>query len=146
MSALHAGPSRLLARWSHVEGRLMRTVFVAMLGAACATAAMAQMQNTGPLNQDLRPLASFSSITNQAERSRALFGEIAKVLTHPRCMNCHPAGEHPLQGADRHEHMPPAFRGEGGVGIAGLSCSTCHTEKNFTLVGTDAGFKSIPGH
>ena len=122
----------------------MRTVFLAVLGGACATAAIAQMQNTGPLNRDLRPPSSFSSITNQPERSRALFGEIAKVLTHPRCMNCHPAGEHPLQGADRHEHMPPAWRGDGGTGIAGALCSSCHTEKNFTLVGTDAGFKSIP--
>ena len=124
----------------------MRTVFLAVLGAACVTAVMAQMQNTGPLNRDLRPLSSFSSITNQPERSRALFGEIAKVLTHPRCMNCHPAGEHPLQGADRHEHMPPAWRGDGGTGIAGALCSSCHTEKNFTLVGTGATYKSIPGH
>jgi hypothetical protein len=61
-------------------------------------------------------------------------------------MNCHPAGEHPTQGNDEHEHMPPAFRGDGGTGIAGLSCSTCHTEKNFTLVGTGATYKSIPGH
>jgi hypothetical protein len=94
----------------------------------------------------LRPASSFTAIGDQAERSRALFGEIAKVLTHPRCMNCHPAGEHPLQGADHREHQPPAWRGDGGVGIAGLSCSACHTEKNFTLVGTDASYKSIPGH
>ena len=124
----------------------MRSLILGVVGAASVTVALAQTQNTGPLNRDLRPLASFSSITDQGERSRALFGEISKVLTHPRCMNCHPAGEHPLQGADHHEHMPPAFRGEGGVGIAGLSCSTCHTEKNFTLVGTGATYKSIPGH
>ena len=124
----------------------MRSLILGVVGAACATAALAQMQNTGPLNKNLRPLSSFTSINDQAERSRALFGEIAKVLTHPRCMNCHPAGEHPLQGADHHEHMPPAWRGEGGVGIAGLSCSACHTERNFTLAGTGATYKSIPGH
>jgi len=90
-----------------------------------ATAVTAQIQNTSTLNpKDLRPVASFGSISDQRERSRALFNEIAKVVTHPRCMNCHPAGEHPLQGADHHEHMPPAWRGEGGVGIAGLTCST----------------------
>ena len=104
-------------------------------------------QNTTTLNPtDLRPVASFGSISDQAERSRALFNEIAKVVTHPRCMNCHPAGEHPLQGADHHDHRPPAYRGEGGVGIAGLTCSACHTEKNYTLVGTGASYKSIPGH
>ncbi len=107
---------------------------------------MAQMQSPNPVKRDLRPVSSFTSIGDQGERSRALFGEIAKVLTHPRCLNCHPAGEHPLQGADSHEHNPPAWRGDGGIGIAGLYCSACHTEKNFTLVGTSASFKSIPGH
>ena len=124
----------------------MRSLILAALAAGCATAAVAQMQSTNPVKRDLRPVGSFTSIGDQGERSRALFGEIAKVLTHPRCMNCHPAGEHPLQGADGHEHQPPAWRGDGGVGIAGLYCSACHTEKNFTLVGTAASFKSIPGH
>ncbi|TMI98524.1 MAG: Isoquinoline 1-oxidoreductase subunit [Alphaproteobacteria bacterium] len=122
-------------------------IFGAMGAALAATAAFSQIQNTGTLNpKDLRPVSSFGSIPDQAERSRALFNEIAKVVTHPRCMNCHPAGEHPLQGADHHEHAPPAYRGEGGVGIAGLTCNACHTEKNFTLVGTNATYKSIPGH
>jgi len=60
-------------------------------------------------------------------------------------MNCHPAGNHPLQGDDRHEHLPPVPRGDAGLGVAGLDCATCHTEKNFTLVGA-ATYKSIPGH
>jgi hypothetical protein len=124
----------------------MRSLVLAALAAGCATAALAQMQSPNPVKRDLRPVSSFTSIGDQAERSRALFGEIAKVLSHPRCLNCHPTGEHPLQGADHHEHQPPAWRGEGGVGIAGLSCSACHTEKNFTLIGTSASFKSIPGH
>ena len=125
----------------------MRDVFFGALGAACiASIVAAQVQNTGTLNpRDLRPLASFSGIGDQAERSRALFNEIAKVVTHPRCMNCHPAGNHPLQGNDRHEHMPPVPRGEAGLGVAGLGCLACHTEKNYTLVGA-ATYKSIPGH
>ena len=49
------------------------------------TSVVAQMQNTTTLNsRDLRPIASFGSIPDQAERSRALFNEIAKVVTHPR--------------------------------------------------------------
>jgi hypothetical protein len=126
----------------------MRLALFGALGAAlAATGVCAQIQNTTtPKPQDLRPVSSFSAIADQAERSRALFNEVAKVVTHPRCMNCHPAGEHPMQGNDRHEHLPPAFRGEGGSGIPGLTCSACHTEKNFTLVGTDASYKSIPGH
>ena len=126
----------------------MRSVLFGVLGAAyIATIVAAQVQNTGTLNvRDLRPLASFSGIGDQAERSRTLFNEIAKVITHPRCMNCHPAGNHPLQGNDQHEHMPPVPRGEAGFGVAGLACSTCHTERNFTLVGVGSSYKSIPGH
>ena len=125
----------------------MRMAALGVLGAMAATAAEAQIQDTRTLNpRDLRPLASFSGISDQNERSRALFGEIAKVVTHPRCMNCHPAGNHPLQGDDRHEHLPPVPRGDAGLGVAGLNCATCHTERNFTLVGTGATYKSIPGH
>jgi hypothetical protein len=126
----------------------MKLALATALGvAALATAAMAQMQNTTTLNpKELRPVASFSGIADQNERSRALFNEIAKVVTHPRCLNCHPAGEHPLQGADHHEHRPPVRRGEADIGVAGLTCQACHTERNFTLIGTGATYKSIPGH
>ncbi len=41
---------------------------------------------------------SFSTIGDTATRSAALFTELGKVLTHPRCVNCHPAGDRPHQG------------------------------------------------
>ena len=126
----------------------MRLAILGALAAVmAATGVAAQIQNAAaPSPRDLRPVSSFSGISDQAERSRALFIEVAKVVTHPRCVNCHPAGDHPLQSNDQHEHMPPVPRGDAGVGVAGLSCSACHTEKNFTLVGTGATYKSIPGH
>ena len=125
----------------------MRIAAFGVLGVLAASAAVAQIQDTRTLNpRDLRSVASFSGIADQGERSRALFNEVAKVVTHPRCMNCHPAGNHPLQSNDRHEHMPPVPRGEAGLGVAGLPCSTCHTERNFTLVGVGSTYKSIPGH
>jgi hypothetical protein len=99
-----------------------------------------------PSNRDLRPPSAFANIQDPTARSRALFAEAAKVITHPRCMNCHPASDSPLQGDDRHPHMPPAFRGEAGSGVAGAPCASCHTERNFTLVGTGSTYHSIPGH
>jgi hypothetical protein len=95
---------------------------------------------------ELRPPAAFSGIADRAARSRALFGEVATVVTGPRCMNCHPAGDHPLQGADHHIHQPAAFRGPDGAGVPGLPCAACHTEHNFTLPTGEASYKSIPGH
>lgn len=32
------------------------------------------------------------------------FTEVYKVLMSPRCMNCHPSGDAPLQGDDSHMH------------------------------------------
>lgn len=77
--------------------------------------------------------ASFSTIADPPARSRAIFAEVAKVLTGPRCMNCHPAGEHPLQGNDHHIHQPAAFRGPNDNGVPGLPCAACHSDRNFTL-------------
>ena len=98
-------------------------MYSALALAVVACVHSAAYSETLSANQTLKAPAEFQSIADPADRSRAIFLEVAKVITHPRCMNCHPAGEHPLQGADHHEHMPPAWRGEGGVGIAGLSCS-----------------------
>lgn len=96
-----------------------------------------------PAAPALKNPADFASISNPAERSRAIFNEIGKVLTNPRCMNCHPAGDHPTQGDDQHEHMPPIWRAE--TGHFEVGCSGCHTEHNFTLH-EGANYQSIPGH
>jgi hypothetical protein len=93
-----------------------------------------------PARQELQSPSAFQSIGDRAQRSRAIFAEIGKVLTHPRCMNCHPAGDQPLQGADHRIHFPPARR----AGL-GDSCAACHTDRNVTLHET-ASFQSIPGH
>lgn len=93
--------------------------------------------------QPLKSAADFASITNPAERSQAIFTEIGRLLTHPRCMNCHPAGDHPLQGEDKHEHMPPVWRSE--TGHFEVNCSGCHTGGNVRL-GETASYRSIPGH
>jgi len=61
-------------------------------------------------------------------------------------MNCHPAGDNPTEGDNEHVHRPAAFRGEAGVGVPGLPCAACHTDKNFQLSLGEASYQSIPGH
>jgi hypothetical protein len=96
---------------------------------------------------DLRSPADFAGIADKSERSRALFGEVAKVLTSPRCMNCHPVGDHPLQGDDHHTHQPPVWRGADGAGVPGAPCMACHTGRNVDLFpGAVAAYQSIPGN
>lgn len=92
----------------------------------------------------LRPAESFGAIQDQKARSVALFEEAGKVITHPRCVNCHPVSDRPLQGKDGHPHQPAVFAGDSGMGAGSVTCTGCHGPSNFTLVGTRTG--SMPGH
>jgi hypothetical protein len=108
-------------------GRFLLPAAVALLAAAPAPAA------------DLRPASDFASITDPAERSRALFAEAGKVIQHPRCVNCHPAGDRPLQDDEGRLHIPAVQRGEANLGVPGMYCGTCHQQANYDAVG-------VPGH
>jgi hypothetical protein len=88
---------------------------------------------------DLRPAADFSGITDAHERAVALFEEAGKVITHPRCVNCHPASDRPTQGETMHPHEPWVVRGADGHGAPGLRCNTCHHAANFDPA-------RVPGH
>ena len=67
----------------------------------------------------------------RAEVSRETFVEASKVFLHPRCVNCHPAGDAPLQGDDSHRHAQSVVRGPDGHGVLTMKCPTCHGAKNF---------------
>jgi len=58
------------------------------------------------------------------------FMSVYKVLMSPRCMNCHPAGDAPLQGDDNHIHIMNVKRGVDGHGIYSVRCSNCHQAEN----------------
>ena len=89
--------------------------------------------------RNLKPAAAFDAISDPAEKSVALFREAGAVIHHPRCINCHPAGDRPLQGDDMHPHIQNVVRGEDNLGSIAMRCSTCHREKNF-----EPG--RVPGH
>jgi cytochrome c553 len=92
----------------------------------------------------LRAVENFANISNPDERSGALFGEAMKVITSPRCMNCHPATRTPTQGENSHPHVPLMDATDSGHGPAGLACTTCHGAENvLTYTGSIA---SVPGH
>jgi hypothetical protein len=66
-------------------------------------------------------------------RSAALFLEASRVMLHPRCTNCHPDGDSPLQGNAGRVHDPPVARGPDDRGVPGLECSSCHQDRNLEL-------------
>lgn len=93
--------------------------------------------------EELRGPEFFESIANQNERSAALFTEMGAVLTHPRCLNCHPVTGGPTQGDDMRPHSPPVIRGEADFGAAAMNCNTCHSADNVEFASAPG---SIPGH
>lgn len=81
----------------------------------------------------LRAPADFAGIADAKERSKALFLEASRVFTHPRCVNCHPAGDIPHQGMNLALHDPPAVRGPDNHGVVGMECTGCHQDRNQEL-------------
>jgi len=107
---------------------------MAILGVGLAVSAA-----TPDLSSGLKPVGDFASIADEKQRSLALFGEAGKVIASARCMNCHPAGDRPAQGDDRHPHLPLVVRGIDGFGAVGMRCTTCHGPENFDPA-------RLPGH
>jgi hypothetical protein len=113
-----------------------------LLACVCAGRAPAAPGDAAPPSAEprtLRTVESFAPMSDDKARSAALFTEAGKVLLHPRCLNCHPAGDRPSQGDAQRPHEPRVRRGADGHGMPAMRCSTCHTAANFDAV-------AMPGH
>ena len=72
---------------------------------------------------------------NTATEEDTPFDKMMAVLTHKRCVNCHPAGDRPHQGEDSHVHNFGVQRGTDNHGVAALRCESCHGPENNDLSG-----------
>ncbi|MEO1250892.1 MAG: Isoquinoline 1-oxidoreductase subunit [Pseudomonadota bacterium] len=125
--------------------KLMGRAALIVAGAAAMLAACSQETSTpaatGPTEVNgLKTPAAFAGLEGEA-RAAALFQEMAKVMLHPRCANCHPRQGGPTQGDDFSAHVPPVIRGD-GVGAAAMECSTCHGTENVEFASMEG---SVPG-
>ena len=66
---------------------------------------------------------------SETDAARADFGVVFEVFTHPRCVNCHPAGDRPLQTDRGVAHSMNVARGPDSKGRPGLRCQTCHQQR-----------------
>ena len=101
---------------------------------ACAVAAAVTLAMAAPA-QDPTPSAGAIAAGQRA------FVTIATVLKSPRCVNCHPAGDRPLQGDAGKPHAQNISR---KTVAAGVPCSTCHQARNSEAVGVEAGPPGAP--
>jgi hypothetical protein len=121
------------------------TLWAVTIGFAALATTVSIAQDTAGV-VPLKPAAEFETIADRTERAVAMFEEAGKVIQHPRCVNCHPAGDSPLQGMTMQQHQPPVVRGDSNIGAPGMMCGTCHGAANVEVVGQAETLKSIPGH
>ncbi|RZJ64270.1 MAG: hypothetical protein EOO50_16280 [Flavobacterium sp.] len=67
------------------------------------------------------------------------FKDVYKVLMSPRCLNCHPKGDIPLQGDNNVLHSMQPKRGKDGKGLYAMKCSNCHQPSNSPGLHTPPG-------
>jgi hypothetical protein len=120
----------------------MKPARLFLLAGACAMGAGVLSARDAGAPQGLKPVAEFASIPDQRARSLALFAEMGKVITSPRCLNCHPRGDRPTQTDAMLPHSPPVLRGASGEGVPGLACTTCHGPANTSFFNGEGG---VPG-
>lgn len=85
------------------------------------------------------PVSSSMIIKKDSITSVKAFKQVYKVLMSARCMNCHPAGDVPLQGDDSHLHTMFPRRGIDGKGLYAMKCSNCHQATNTPGLHTPPG-------
>jgi hypothetical protein len=79
---------------------------------------------------------------DKAAAAKRAFSDVAAVLQSPRCRNCHPAGNAPLQGERGRPHAMNISR---VTAASGVPCWTCHGERNADTLGIVDGPPGAPG-
>ncbi len=110
-----------------------RSLKLLTIGAACLFAAgNAWMFGSNGIQQVNASggLPGAPALADNKKKAKAAFTEAAKVFFSPRCANCHPVGDTPLQGDESRVHDLDVMRGPEGRGTEELQCAMCHMEEN----------------
>jgi len=103
-----------------------------VLAGALLSLALFQCSSPAPAEPQ-EPPKTAPAVTPAPNRSTAAaaWQTVYAAFMHPRCVNCHPAGDAPLQGDDSHPHGQNVLRGAAGAGRPGQRCDTCHQGENL---------------
>lgn len=118
--------------------RTAKSILLLVAGGAMVITQACQSKSHEPKLHEVEPTtqptrvvsAAIDPLSDTARESREAFLAAYTVLMHPRCMNCHPAGDQPLQGEDSHIHTQNVQRGPDGKGLFAMKCANCHQPKN----------------
>ena len=91
------------------------------------------------LSISFRPVQLTKTGTGDSLLSKQAFMTVYPVFMHPRCVNCHPAGDVPLMEDAGKPHAQGVKRGKEGKGMYASKCVNCHTDSN------QPGFNMPPG-
>lgn len=105
----------------------VRWLAVGLLGCVAISVAFTQPPSLAPLTSTVTPETRLIPDEN--------FDKMMAVLTHKRCINCHPSDNYPRQGEDSHIHNFNVQRGADNHGMAALRCESCHQPENNDVSG-----------
>ncbi len=82
---------------------------------------------SNPKTSDYKKLTSANTEKTNSDKA---FNKMMDVLSHKRCVNCHPSDNYPKQGEDSHKHLFGIQRGTSNHGVPAVKCITCHQDEN----------------
>ena len=119
----------------------MKKQFAVLFTLVCAGAivvlAFTEKPTQGQKQPQYEPLATPQSPPDK-DKSLKAFSKILTVLKSPRCINCHPTNDVPLQGDVQRLHPFGVVRGGNDQGGLVQKCNTCHHAENND-------FANVPG-
>jgi cytochrome c5 len=130
------GEGASLSKIKNREVRILSVLLVFWFLIACLPASAQQRSTITTSPSSVHSVlaasaAAGSAYESDAAAAQAAFNRAWTVFDSPRCRNCHPSGDAPLQGDDGHVHIQDVKRGPDGKGVYGMKCSTCHQAANL---------------
>jgi len=125
-----------MKKYSEIKSNSLLQVIIVLAIAFFIITAMTSASKEGDRYHTINDRRSLAK--DSIESVKAFMG-VYKVLMSPRCMNCHPSGDVPLQGDDSHLHVMFPKRGIEGTGVYAMKCANCHQPVNTAGLNTPPG-------
>jgi hypothetical protein len=113
------------------EGKLKSSAWIAItvLGLSLTGSLLASRHYSSEEYKD------FTKTQFRSQNSNRNFDLMMDVLTHRRCVNCHPNDNVPKQGEDSHAHHFGVTGGDSYTGEPATRCAACHQSENNNYSG-----------